>query len=305
MSLTILYTGKNQQRHVTLNIRWLFAIFILAIFFLFIFFFFYTSWQQYTYNARQSLLLNNGQYSHSLQEKKRMNEQLITLASQVGAMQAQVARINALGQLLADKNELKGSGFDFSQPLPMGGGEDEGPLPTIAPEAFSQQVAQLQKELDNSEKQISLLDAVLRHQDVGKESYISGMPVAAKNSWLSSPFGVRFDPFTGKSKMHRGVDIAALNGSDIVATGAGVVSWAGKRRGYGNLVEVMHPEGMVTRYAHTADILVSAGDVVEKGQVLALIGLSGRSTGPHVHYEVLKNGTQINPSKYIQRKAAN
>jgi len=308
MSLTILYSSKSQQHCLVLNLRWVIALFLMLLSLIL-----FTSWQQYAYNARQTLLLKNaldnkqGQVHKKqyLQQKQQMSQQLIVLAGQVGSMQAQVARLNAFGQHLADKNNVKDSSFNFSKLPPMGGPINGGPLPEIELEHLKAQMSELQQTLNTGDKHLSLLATMLIHQEVSQQSYISGMPVIAKGSWLSSPYGVRFDPFSGSAKMHRGVDVAGPSGVDIIATGSGIVSWAGKRSGYGNMVELLHPNGLTTRYAHTAEVLVSEGDAIEKGQVIALVGSSGRSTGPHVHYEVLKNGTQINPSKYIYRNPAN
>lgn len=103
--------------------------------------------------------------------------------------------------------------------------------------------------------------------------------------------------------MHKGLDFAGEEGADVVATGAGVVTWADSRFGYGNLVEIDHGDGIVTRYGHNKTLLVKTGDIVAKGQVISKMGSTGRSTGPHVHYEVLKHGKQIDPLPYVYRKA--
>ncbi|MBT3710872.1 MAG: M23 family metallopeptidase, partial [Gammaproteobacteria bacterium] len=115
-------------------------------------------------------------------------------------------------------------------------------------------------------------------------------------------FGRRNDPFTGKPAWHEGIDFAGKEGSEIMAVAAGVVTWSGDRYGYGNLVEVSHGGSYVTRYAHAKKLLVKVGDVVAKGQVVALMGSSGRSTGPHVHFEVLRNGKPVDPLRYVRRK---
>ena len=100
--------------------------------------------------------------------------------------------------------------------------------------------------------------------------------------------------------MHKGMDFAGQMDSDVVATAAGVVTWAGKRYGYGNLIEINHGNGYSTRYGHCHKVLVKVGDTVKPGQKIALMGSTGRSTGPHVHYEVLKNGRQINPANFVR-----
>ncbi|MFG1491177.1 M23 family metallopeptidase, partial [Oceanospirillum sp. HFRX-1_2] len=122
-----------------------------------------------------------------------------------------------------------------------------------------------------------------------------------KKGWLSSKYGKRTDPFTGRIAWHEGVDFAGKDGSDVIAVAAGVVTWAGPRYGYGLLVEIDHGDGYTTRYAHNKKALVKPGDIVSKGQVLSLMGSSGRSTGPHVHYEVRHRGRSMDPAKFIYR----
>ena len=125
----------------------------------------------------------------------------------------------------------------------------------------------------------------------------SGKPV--DEGWLSSKYGKRNDPFTGKQDFHKGLDFAGKKGADVLAVGDGVVSWSGKRSGYGNLIEINHGNGYVTRYGHNQRHLVEVGDTVKKGQQVAMMGSTGRSTGPHVHFEVLHNGKRVNPAKYM------
>ena len=125
----------------------------------------------------------------------------------------------------------------------------------------------------------------------------AGRPVI--KGWISSNYGYRKDPFTGKRAFHRGVDIAGKKDSEVFAVASGVVSWAGKKSGYGYLVEIRHPDGYVTRYGHNSMIFVKTGDLVDKGTVIGLMGSSGRSTGPHVHFEIARNGKSINPKKYL------
>jgi murein DD-endopeptidase MepM/ murein hydrolase activator NlpD len=130
--------------------------------------------------------------------------------------------------------------------------------------------------------------------------YVSGRPI--KSGWLSSYYGTRKDPFTGSPAHHKGIDFAGKQGDDVIATGSGIISWAGDRYGYGQLIEIDHGNGYKTRYGHNDKILVAVGEVVDKGQQIAQMGSSGRSTGPHVHYEILRSGKQINPLKYVYRK---
>ena len=118
--------------------------------------------------------------------------------------------------------------------------------------------------------------------------------------YVSSRFGHRTDPFTGRRAFHKGVDFAGRAGADVVAVASGVVIWSGPRYGYGELVEINHGNGYVTRYAHNADNLVVIGETVKRGQVVARMGDTGRATGPNLHFEVLHNGKAVDPLTYIQ-----
>ena len=125
----------------------------------------------------------------------------------------------------------------------------------------------------------------------------SSRPVT--QGWISSYFGQRADPFTGRTAFHAGLDFAGKEGSDVVAVASGVVTWSKERFGYGRCVEINHGNGYVTRYAHNSSNLVAVGATVQKGDSIARIGSSGRSTGPHLHFEVLKNGRPINPMTFV------
>ena len=155
--------------------------------------------------------------------------------------------------------------------------------------------------LNVEEKQLKLLESITLGHHIENTSYLSGRPI--KKGWLSSYFGTRKDPFNGRPAMHKGVDFAGKEDAAIITTAAGVVSWAGDRYGYGQLIEINHGKGLKTRYGHNKTILVEVGDVVSKGQIIARMGSTGRSTGPHVHYEILRNNKQIDPIKYVYRKA--
>jgi murein DD-endopeptidase MepM/ murein hydrolase activator NlpD len=144
-----------------------------------------------------------------------------------------------------------------------------------------------------------MLESLLTNRKLDEEGSLSGFPV--KKGYMSSRYGWRKDPINGKSSMHTGVDFAGKTGSDVVAAASGVVIWTGRDAGFGNVVEVSHGDNLVTRYAHNKENLVHPGDVVRKGDTIALMGSSGRSTGSHVHYEVYKNGRSVDPSSYVAR----
>jgi murein DD-endopeptidase MepM/ murein hydrolase activator NlpD len=224
--------------------------------------------------------------------------QLNALAMRLGQMQAQMLRVEAIGQRLAEASGLDTTEFDFDQ-LPARGGPAQ-PVPgdAMGSPDFIQALDDLAAQIDDRARQLEVLEQVVSEQQLRQAVSPAGRPIS--KGWLSSYYGMRNDPFNGRREMHKGIDFAGKVGDAIVATAAGVVSWAGKRYGYGQLVEIAHGKGYSTRYAHCKEILVKPGDRVEPGQTIALMGSSGRSTGPHVHYEVLKHGTQINPTKFVR-----
>ncbi len=132
------------------------------------------------------------------------------------------------------------------------------------------------------------------------ETVPNGEPV--ENGQLSSEYGWRKDPFTGQHKHHAGIDIAADHRSDVKAVSPGTVTRAGKHGSYGNLVEIDHGNEYKTRYGHNDEILVLVGDKVKKGDTIALVGSTGRSTGPHLHYEVLHRDTKVDPGEFLEPK---
>jgi murein DD-endopeptidase MepM/ murein hydrolase activator NlpD len=164
---------------------------------------------------------------------------------------------------------------------------------------LSAMIDQFDRNLDFRSTQFSALESVLLGRQLSAEIRPTGRPVMA--GYISSYFGERMDPFNGEEAFHKGVDFAGDSGADVLAVAQGVVTWAGQREGYGVLVEVNHGNGYITRYAHTSRALVTAGDTVQRGQAVAVVGSTGRSTGPHVHFEVLKDGRQIDPMAFIGR----
>jgi murein DD-endopeptidase MepM/ murein hydrolase activator NlpD len=156
----------------------------------------------------------------------------------------------------------------------------------------------LGEQLSNREAQLGVLESVLMNQNLKDRVYPQGRPVSA--GWISSYFGKRTDPFTGKAAIHTGIDFAGKSGAEIAAVADGIVTWSADRYGYGLMVELNHGSGYSTRYAHNLQNLVSVGDEVKKGQIVALMGKTGRATGPNLHFEVLHNGSRVNPVKFIR-----
>lgn len=221
---------------------------------------------------------------------------LDALAARLGEVQAHAMRLNALGQKLVSIAKLDRGEFNFEE-SPGVGGPDE---PGLQELDFGSEIDAVIAELEDREQQLSVLENILISSQMQEEVFPEGRPI--KRGWISSYYGTRTNPFTGKLQFHKGMDFAAKSGSDVLAVAGGVITWSGKRYGYGNLVEINHGNGYVTRYGHNSKNLVEVGDTVKKGEVVSLMGSTGRSTGPHVHFEVLKNGRQINPQKFVQKR---
>lgn len=231
--------------------------------------------------------------------RKEAEQQIDALTVRLGQLQARLLRIDSLGERLAKMAELDADEFDFSATPAFGGPEISVPGSVFRQPDFVDSLEQLSAQIDEREQQLEIVGLLMGDRQFQKDVFLTGRPV--RKGWLSSRFGRRTDPITGRLAWHSGVDFAGKRGSDVVAVAAGVVTFSGKKHGYGMLVEVNHGSGYATRYAHCQESLVKVGDVVRKGQTLALMGSSGRSTGPHVHFEVLKNGRPANPAEYIHR----
>ncbi|MDH3747856.1 MAG: M23 family metallopeptidase [Gammaproteobacteria bacterium] len=224
---------------------------------------------------------------------------LDALAIRIAQMNARVIRLDALGRRLTDMAELDDGEFDFDSAPALGGPEE--PVASgsnLAIPDVVQAMASLDSQLNNREAQLWVLEGVLMNESLQERVYPQGRPVTS--GWISSYFGKRTDPFTGKPANHTGVDFAGKSGQEIAAVADGVVTWSGDRYGYGVMIEINHGNGYATRYAHNAENLVNVGDEVRKGQSVALMGDTGRATGPNLHFEVLKNGHRVNPVNFIR-----
>ena len=257
-------------------------------------------------NHQRLLLSDTVRFANSLERqeqqiadlKQQLQLRVNAMAMRLGEMNAHVIRIDALGKRLTEMADIDSREFNFDREPPSGGPEDAEGVSAQIPD-LSAQLTQLEQRVDERESQLSALENVILARQLKKEIHPEGRPVA--NGFISSYFGERADPFDGLETFHKGVDFAGSAGSKIVAVAAGVVTWAGERTGFGKLVEINHGDGYVTRYAHNERMLVSVGQTVKRGEPIALMGSTGRSTGPHVHFEVLRNGRQVDPLSYIGR----
>jgi murein DD-endopeptidase MepM/ murein hydrolase activator NlpD len=219
------------------------------------------------------------------------------LASRIGLLQAHVMRLDALGRKLVQMARIDKAEFDFDSTPALGGPETR-PNKVLQPDELSKAIDRLSLKLEDRENQLSVMENLVLNANLQKEVQPSGRPIT--KGWLSSYYGMRTHPISGRREMHKGIDFAGKLGGQVIAVAKGVVTYAGKRYSYGNLIEIAHGNGYFTRYAHNSRLLVSVGDTVEKGFQIAEIGSSGRSTGPHVHFEVIKNGREINPVRFIR-----
>ena len=279
------------QWRVTMGLLLLFALLCAA------------AWTGYRF-AQKDELGSHG-WHHELDQQKQAIDQvrqeagdhLDALVMRMGRMQAEVLRLEALGQQLVARASLDKDEFDFSSPPPLGGPHAVSEAQQIRPHDFMQSLDALSQQIRDRENKLLALESLIMDRNLTGRVVPDGRPVA--KGWLSSYYGKRTDPLDGSQEFHKGVDIAGKEGSEIMAVGDGVVSWAGIHNDYGNLLEITHGNGYVTRYAHNKQNLVSIGDTVKKGQTIALMGSTGRATGPHVHFEVVRKGKTENPSKYF------
>ncbi len=231
--------------------------------------------------------------------KARAESQMQALTVNLAELQARLTRLDALGEHLTAMAALEDGEFDFSQPAAVGGplgGEfnvEYGTSDLLA------ELGLFQARLSDREQQLDILESLLANRKLDEQSALSGRPV--RKGWISSNYGRRNDPFNGKPAFHHGIDFSGKPGSEILAVASGVVTWTGDKAGYGNLVEVSHEDGYVTRYGHNQDLLVKPGDLVRKGDTIATMGSTGRSTGTHLHFEVYKHGRSVDPSSYVRR----
>ncbi|MEM9620238.1 MAG: peptidoglycan DD-metalloendopeptidase family protein [Pseudomonadota bacterium] len=231
---------------------------------------------------------------------KKNQAQSAAVGRQLAQMQARLLRMEALGAHMSEAAKLQAEEFDFNR-APAQGGPVSGTQATLGWGELTGELETLSAQLRRREAELNILDEVLVHEDIRQASTVKGRPVTW--GWLSSPYGKRVDPFTGKTAWHSGVDFAGREGSDVIAVASGVVTYAGERSGYGQLIEITHRNGLVTRYAHHKSALVAVGDVVKKGEPIGVMGSTGRSTGPHVHFEVLKHGRHVDPAGYVNKRS--
>src|SRR5258708_15587404 len=233
-----------------------------------------------------------------IEEVKRiLQEKVNALAMRVGQMNANVIRVNALGKRLTRMAKLDDGEFDFGNPPALGGSEGGADGQPAQIPNLTAMVDDLQTQLSSREQQLGVLENLILNRELNKQVYPEGRPV--QDGWISSYFGRRADPFTGYSAVHKGLDFAGPEGTKVMSVAAGLVTYAGDRSGFGQMVEINHGNGLATRYCHNEKLLMKQVDMIRKGQDVALMGFTGPSTGPHTHFDVLKNAAQVGPLRLI------
>lgn len=241
----------------------------------------------------------SAQQDEQQKQETFMHKSLDTLAMRLGQMQAQVQRLNGLGARLAKLTGMKPEEFSFDKPPAQGGPYLPSALHSqVSMSSMEQQMADLNAMLSDRSDKLVALETLLMQDKLSKKLLPSIAPI--KSVWYSSNFGWRIDPFTGKNAMHEGVDYMVPEGTPIYASAGGVVVYADMHPEYGNMVEIDHGNQIITRYAHASKLMVKVGQLVRRGQEIALSGSTGRSTGPHLHFEVRYKGIAQNPVRFLE-----
>ncbi|UNK48969.1 M23 family metallopeptidase [Lysobacter sp. S4-A87] len=230
--------------------------------------------------------------------RRDAQREINALAARMGELQAEANRLNALGERLTRIGQLQDGEFDFDKPVGVGGA---GPVRDMTKAELDEGMATLGQQFQASGEQLSVLESLLFNRQLDMNAVPGREPIAG--SYITSGFGGRADPFNGGHANHKGLDFKANVGDPVLAVADGVVSYSGVRSGYGNVIEVDHGNGYVTRYAHNSRLTHKVGELVRAGQEIAKAGSTGRSTGAHVHFEVWENGRVVNPRNFLSQQS--
>ena len=258
------------------------------------------SWITYDHQTMKAKMPRLAQLEKENEQKKN---QFINLAQRIDQINQEMVKLKQLDHKLKIMVNLE-TPDNNSQLQGVGG-----PNPTLLDpkhamtKTHKELVHAMHQSLDNLDNEIALgeQDKAELHKFLESQKMLlaSTPSIWPTRGWLSSSFGYRTSPFTGKKEFHKAIDIATKKGSPIVAVANGVVSQVDRDGGLGMVLTVKHGYGLVTRYAHLEKALVRKGQFIKRGEAIALVGNSGRSTGPHLHYEVHLNGVPVNPLHYI------
>ena len=302
----ILVTGATARaRTITLDWRhWAVgSLSMLTLFLVFTFMFNFVTlkWAAAIHLPLLQTIVLADQREEAARVQERVQGHLNAMALRLGDLQARMMRLDGLGERLAKTAGLKPQDMPGLQPGATpgrGGAMSSLPAHDLSVKEFADLVDTLAHQVDTRSDQLSVLEALLMQDSANRKFLPTKYPIP--DGWFSSNFGFRIDPFTGQQSMHEGIDFPAETGTAIVAAASGKVVAAEWHPQYGKMVEIDHGNGLVSRYAHAATLLVKEGDLVLAGQRIATVGTSGRSTGPHLHFEVRLNGVAQNPARFLQ-----
>jgi murein DD-endopeptidase MepM/ murein hydrolase activator NlpD len=234
----------------------------------------------------------------SAKKDRYVKQNLAAMAVKLGEMQAQLMRLDALGERVQGLAGVKPEEFNFRQ-MPGRGGPEPGAGAGVQLDMmqFQTLLDGMAKEVEHRADYLNVVESTLMDFKIRSKLLPTTQPVDA--AYSASGFGWRFDPFTGRSAFHKGIDFPSPTGTPVIAAAGGVVIAAEYHADYGNMLELDHGNDIVTRYAHASRLLVKVGDIVKRGQHVADIGSTGRSTGPHLHFEVSVKGVAQDPQKFL------
>lgn len=230
--------------------------------------------------------------------RNKAGAHLDALALRLGEMQANLLRMEALGEQLVKAGQLDYDEFNFGETPPRGGVDASADAVSVELPELLADIELLERSIADRTHKLELMQGMIVDSRIQNNLHPEGQPV--ESGWVSSGYGYRKDPFSGKKTFHHGVDIASKWGSPVYAVASGIVMEAKEKPGYGYHVEIVHADGLVTKYAHNSKLFVEPGDLVEKGDIIGRVGSSGRSTGPHVHFEIAQDGKSINPTEFLK-----
>ena len=303
----ILVTGAHARaRTLTLDWRhWLgggLALFILFVAFTFGFNFVTLRWAAAVQHPWLQAIVLADQRAEMERVQERVQGHLNAMAVRLGELQARMLRLDNLGERLAKSAGLKPQELQALQvgAAPGQGGAEASTIPSrnLTLLEFTEMLDKLARQVDARSDQLNVLEALLLQSSASRKFLPTLPPIL--DGWFSSNFGYRIDPFTGQRAFHEGIDFPAETGTPILSAASGKVVFADVHPEYGKMVEIDHGNGLVTRYAHAAALFVKEGDLVVAGQRIASVGTTGRSTGPHLHFEVRLNGTAQNPTRFLK-----
>ncbi len=306
MNIILMPNATSRARVLTLDWRHgmlgAFGLFTLVVGCALIFNFITLKYAATSQNPLLKAILLADQRQEAVKAQEIVQSHLNTMAIRLGELQARVLRLDGLGEHLAKTAGLKPEEMPSLKtdetPPGEGGAESSMPSRRISVQEFSELLAKLTQQVDQRSDQLGVLEALLVQDSANRKFMPTLAPII--NGWFSSNFGYRIDPFTGLQSFHEGIDFPATTGTDVVAAASGKVIAAGWHPQYGKIVEIDHGNGLVSVYAHTSQVFVNEGDLVMRGQRIALVGSTGRSTGPHLHFEVRLNGVPQNPARFVR-----